>query len=310
MEFCHVPVMPRESVEYLNVKEGGTYFDGTLGGGNHSRLILSSAKNVKLIATDLDEEAIAAAKKRLSGFENQYTLVHDNFKNFLNVLNDLGVNEIDGALLDLGVSSYQLDERERGFSYMAENTRLDMRMDRGQALSAFEVVNGYEQKSLAKILKLYGEEKFADKIADGIVKARNVKPVETTGELVKIIDSCIPAKFKREGHPAKKTFQAIRIEVNGELDGLEQAARDIVSKLKCGGRLAVITFHSLEDRIIKHVFADLATGCTCDKSFPICVCGRKEQVIQITKKPVCAGSDEAAANKRSLSAKLRVVEKL
>ena len=310
MEFCHVPVMPKESVESLNVRKGGTYFDGTLGGGNHSRLILESAPLVRLIATDLDEEAIKAPEKRLSGFEKQFVLVHDNFKNFLNVISDSGVSEIDGALLDLGVSSYQLDERERGFSYMAENTRLDMRMNREQKLSAFEVVNEYDEKKLAKILKLYGEEKFADKIAKNIALKRKIKPIETTGELVEIIDESIPAKFKRDGHPAKRTFQAIRIEVNGELDGLEQAIRDIVSKLKKGGRIAIITFHSLEDRIVKHTFADLATGCTCDRSLPVCVCGRKEIVKLITKKPLSASESECEQNKRSLSAKLRVAEKL
>lgn len=310
MEFCHVPVMPSESIQGLNVKAGGTYFDGTLGGGNHSRLILQQAENVRLIATDLDEEAIAAATKRLESFKGQFALVHDNFKNFLNVLNDLNVDKIDGALLDLGVSSYQLDERERGFSYMSRDTRIDMRMDGSQKLSAFEVVNEYDQKRLAEILKIYGEEKFSSKIAENIVKERKLKPIETTGELVDIIDKSIPAKFKKDGHPAKRTFQALRIEVNGELDGLEKALRDIVSRLKKGGRLAVITFHSLEDRIVKHVFADLATGCTCDRNIPICICGRTKQVELVTKKPICATTDECESNKRSKSAKLRVVEKL
>lgn len=310
MEFCHVPVMPSESIQGLNVKAGGTYFDGTLGGGNHSRLILQQAENVRLIATDLDEEAIAAATKRLESFKGQFVLVHDNFKNFLNVLNDLNVDKIDGALLDLGVSSYQLDERERGFSYMSRDTRIDMRMDRSQKLSAYEVVNEYDQKRLAEILKFYGEEKFSSKIAESIVKERKLKPIETTGELVDIIDKSIPTKFKKDGHPAKRTFQALRIEVNGELDGLEKALRDIVSKLKKGGRLAVITFHSLEDRIVKHVFADLATGCTCDRSIPICICGRTKQVELVTRKPICATNDECESNKRSKSAKLRVVEKL
>lgn len=310
MEFRHIPVMPTECINALDIKDDGIYFDGTLGGAGHSRLILESSKRGFLFATDLDTQAIEAASKKLEDFKGRFALVHDNFKNFSAVADELGIAEIDGALLDLGVSSYQLDERERGFSYMAEDTRLDMRMDRSQPFSAYEIVNGYDEKKLEYILETFGEERFARQIARNIVAERKNAPVETTGELVKIIEKSIPAKFKHDGHPAKRTFQAIRIEVNGELSGLDTAIRDIVGKLKRGGRIAIITFHSLEDRIVKRTFVDLATGCTCDKSLPICVCGRTSIVKLITKKPITASEEELSVNKRSQSAKLRVAEKL
>ena len=310
MKFSHVPVMLEECMQALNLKSNGIYFDGTLGGSGHSYEILKRSQGGKLIATDLDLTALEVAKERLSEFEDKVTLVHDNFKNFKSITDSLGIDKIDGALLDLGVSSYQLDERSRGFSYMSKDVRLDMRMNGEASLSAYEVVNEYSEKKLKEILFTYGEERFSANIARNIVNERAKAPITTTGELVSIIERSIPAKFKKDGHPAKRTFQAIRIEVNGELGGLAEAVKDIAEKLNKGGRLAVITFHSLEDRIIKHAFIDLATGCTCDRSIPVCICGRQKKVEIITKKPIIAGEIEREGNTRSLSAKLRVIEKL
>ena len=310
MEFLHVPVMLEECMDALELKDDGIYFDGTLGGGNHSFEILRRTKNARLFATDLDMCAIGAAGEKLKQFKDRVTLVHDNFKNFLTVKANLGIGKIDGALLDLGVSSYQLDERSRGFSYMADDVRLDMRMDEDSPLTAYDVVNGYSEKKLKDILFLYGEERFSANIAANVVKERAKAPISTTGELVRIIEKSIPAKFKKDGHPARRSFQAIRIEVNGELDGLDKALHDIASELKKGGRLAVITFHSLEDRIVKRAFVDLSTGCTCDRSIPVCICGRTEQAKLVTKKPLIAGEEELRRNPRSSSAKLRVIEKI
>jgi 16S rRNA (cytosine1402-N4)-methyltransferase len=300
--------MLNECLDGLNLKEGGVYFDGTLGGGGHSEEILKRIGNGFLFATDLDDDALASTTKRLEKYKN-FKAVKSNFKNFLEVCEDLNVSSIDGAILDLGVSSYQLDNRERGFSYMADEALLDMRMDRNNSFSAYDIVNSYDEKRLRYILSTYGEEKFAQNIAKNIILQRNVAPIKTTGELVKIIDKSIPYKFKRDGHPAKKTFQAIRIEVNGELDGLDKVLKDIVSKLNVGGRLAVITFHSLEDRVVKAVFKELSSGCDCDKRYP-CVCGKKEIVKEITKKPITATEKELNENSRSRSAKLRIIEKL
>ena len=310
MEFSHLPVMLEECMTALNLKSDGIYFDGTLGGSGHSYQILKRSNGASLIATDLDLTALAVAKERLKEFEGKTTLVHDNFKNFKSIVEELGIEQIDGALLDLGVSSYQLDERSRGFSYMSRDVRLDMRMNTDASLSAYEVVNEYSEKKLKDILYLYGEERFSANIARNIVAERAKKPITTTGELVDIIEKSIPAKFKKDGHPAKRTFQAIRIEVNGELSGLDEVLHDIAEKLKKGGRLAVITFHSLEDRIVKHAFIDMATGCTCDRSIPVCVCGRSKKVEILTKKPIIAGEEERKNNSRSLCAKLRVIEKL
>lgn len=310
MEFLHIPVMLEECLTALNLKDNAIYFDGTLGGGGHSFEILNRTKASRIIATDLDIEAINAATQKLSPFKGRFSLVHDNFKKFLNVMQEQGINEIDGALLDLGVSSYQLDERERGFSYMSDDVRLNMKMNADSPLSAYNVVNEYTEKKLKEILFLYGEERFSANIARNIVSERTKKPIETTGELVRIIERSIPAKFKKDGHPARRTFQAIRIEVNGELDGLDKAVHDIASKLKKGGRLAVITFHSLEDRIIKHAFIDLATGCVCNKNIPVCICGRTQQAKILTKKPITANEQELQFNTRSSSAKLRVIEKI
>lgn len=311
MEFKHVPVMKEECIEGLNLKPDGLYFDGTLGGAGHSYEILRrTSPDGKLVATDLDREAIKNAESRLNEFAGRFTLINKNFKQFSKIKEELGVDGFDGVLLDLGVSSYQLDNRERGFSYMSEDSKLDMRMDSSAKKSAYEVVNGYTKAQLSYILSVYGEEKFADNISKNIVEARAEKPIETTGELVAIIDRSIPYKFKQNGHPAKKTFQAIRIEVNGELDGLGQAVEDMVKGLKPGGRIAVLTFHSLEDRIIKQVFKDLETDCICDKRLPVCVCGKRKIIKTVNKKPIEASEEEKTLNPRAKSAKLRIAEKL
>lgn len=310
MEFLHVPVMLEECMEGLSLKKGGVYFDGTLGGAGHSSEILKrTSPTGRLIATDLDEEAIENAKKRLKEYEGRYSLFHSDYKDFNEVKRRAGVEYFDGALLDLGVSSYQLDNRERGFSYLGE-ARLDMRMNRDNPKSAWEVVNLYDKARLKYIFSVYGEEKFAENIAKNICLRREKSPIDTTKQLVGIIDESIPYKFKQNGHPAKKVFQAIRIEVNEELDGLDKCLKDIVRGLKVGGRLAVITFHSLEDRIVKQTFKDLETDCICDKRLPVCVCGKKREIKQINKKPIEASESERKNNPRSASAKLRIIEKI
>lgn len=311
MKFSHIPVMLNECIEGLNLKEDGIYFDGTLGGAGHSEAILRGiGKNGRLIATDLDTEAIANAEERLKEFSGRYSLFNTNFKNFNEVKEAAGVEAFDGAILDLGVSSYQLDNRSRGFSYLSEDSALDMRMNPTQRKSAKVVVNEYSEAKLRYILDTYGEEKFAGKIAAEICRRRAKKPIETTGELVRIIEESIPEKFKKNGHPAKKTFQAIRIEVNEELDGLSDAIKDIVRGLKTGGRIVVLTFHSLEDRIVKQTFKDLETDCVCDKRFPVCVCGKVKEINLINKKPIEATEEELNRNPRSKSAKLRIAEKI
>ncbi len=310
MEFLHVPVMLEECMEGLSLKKGGVYFDGTLGGAGHSSEILKrTSPTGRLIATDLDEEAIENAKKRLKEYEGRYSLFHSDYKDFNEVKKQADVEYFDGALLDLGVSSYQLDNRERGFSYLGE-ARLDMRMNRDNPKSAWEVVNLYDKARLKYIFSVYGEEKFAENIAKNICLRREKSPIDTTKQLVGIIDESIPYKFKQNGHPAKKVFQAIRIEVNEELDGLDKCLKDIVRGLKVGGRLAVITFHSLEDRIVKQTFKDLETDCICDKRLPVCVCGKKREIKQINKKPIEASESERKNNPRSASAKLRIIEKI
>ena len=311
MEFKHIPVLKEECLKALNLKVGGVYFDGTLGGAGHSYEILKrTSPSGKLFATDLDEEAIKSAEKSLEEFDGRFKIFNENFKNFAAIKEREGIDGLDGVLLDLGVSSYQLDNRDRGFSYMASEARLDMRMNPSAKLSAWDVVNKYDKAKLTYILSVYGEEKFAANVAKKICEARKVKPIDTTGELAKIIDESIPYKFKQSGHPAKKSFQAIRIEVNGELDGLSDAVRDMVNGLKKGGRIAIITFHSLEDRIIKQTFKDLETDCICDKRLPICVCGKKKIVSAVTKKPIEASEYELNENPRAKSAKLRVAEKI
>lgn len=303
--------MLSECITALNVKSGGIYFDGTLGGGGHSYEILKrSAPDGKVVATDLDDYAIGRATERLKEFGERLTVVKDNFKNFPNIKNELGIDGFDGILLDLGVSSFQLDDKTRGFSYLSDGEKLDMRMDRGSSFSAETVVNGYSESELKRILSEYGEERFAANIARNIVAARKISPITTVGQLNGIIEKSIPAKFKHDGHPSKRTFQAIRIEVNGELDELYQTVITMVRGLKKGGRMAVLTFHSLEDRIVKQAFRELETDCICDKSLPVCVCGKKREAIIITKHPITASEEELAANGRAKSAKLRVAERV
>ncbi len=309
--FNHRSVLLDECIEGLAIKPNGIYVDGTAGGGGHSFHIASAlGDGGRLIAIDQDEHAIAAAGKRLAPFGDKVTLVRSNFSRVSEVLNELGIEKIDGILMDLGVSSYQLDTPERGFSYNADAT-LDMRMDNRNPLDASVVVNTYSEEKLREIIYGYGEEKFGGKIASEIVKARSIKPIESTGELVDIIKRAMPSAAKQGGHhPAKRTFQAIRIEVNSELDVIKPAIDGAVKHLNEGGRIAIITFHSLEDRLVKQAFASLAEGCTCPRSFPVCVCGNKPKVKIITKKPILPSEIELEENPRSRSAKLRVAEKI
>ena len=310
MDFKHISVLLNECIEGLKIKNDGIYVDCTLGGAGHSSVILQHlGENGRLIGIDQDKDALKAAEERLKDFNNA-TLVHSNFENLKNVLDNLEIDGVDGILIDLGVSSYQLDNAERGFSYM-QDAQLDMRMNREEEFSAYEVINTYTAEQLFRIIKEYGEEKFAKRIADFIVKAREEKPIETTFELVEIIKSAIPAKARREGpHPAKRTFQAIRIEVNRELAIISNTIKDGVEKLNKGGRMAIITFHSLEDRIVKKTYKDLTNPCTCPSSLPVCVCNNKPIVKIITRKPIEASEEELEYNPRSRSAKLRVIEKL
>lgn len=310
MEFNHISVLLNECLEGLNIKENGIYVDGTLGGAGHSSEILKRLSNEgRLIGIDQDTDALKAAKERLKNYSN-VTFVHSNFSSIENVLNNLNIDCVDGILMDLGVSSYQLDEGERGFSYM-KDAPLDMRMNRDNDFSAYNVINEYSEEDLYRIIRDYGEEKFARRIASFIVENRQEKNIETTLELVEIIKSAIPAKARREGpHPAKRTFQAIRIEVNSELSILNKTIEDGVGKLNKGGRMAIITFHSLEDRIVKNKFRDLAVSCRCPKEFPVCVCGEKAKVKVISRKAIEPTKEEVDINPRSRSAKLRVIEKL
>ena len=310
MEFKHVSVLLNETIDSLNIKPDGIYADGTLGGGGHSFEIASRlSQDGILIGIDRDREALHAAGKRLEDFSN-VRYVHNNFADIKNILRNEGVNHLDGAVIDLGVSSYQLDTGERGFSYM-QDAPLDMRMDQSSDFSAYDVVNTYSEEDLVRIFFDYGEEKFSRKIARLIVQKREQKNIETTMELVDIIKQAIPEKLRQKGsHPAKRVFQAIRIEVNSELEPLKQAVTDFFECLAPGGRLAIITFHSLEDRIVKQTFQSFAKGCTCPKDFPICVCGKKSTGKIITNKPILPTEEEILYNKRSKSAKLRVCEKL
>lgn len=309
VEFNHYSVLLGESVDALEVREDGIYVDGTMGGGGHSFEILRRGAG-KLIGIDRDKAAIKASGERLKEFSDRVIRVNRNFSEIKSILEDLNVDKIDGAVLDLGVSSYQLDTAERGFSYM-HDAPLDMRMNTEAELSAYEVVNNYSEDELRRIFYEYGEENWSARIAKFIVERRGRKPIETTGELADIIKAAIPQKARQEGgHPAKRVFQAVRIEVNGELRILEDAIRDFVSVLKPGGVLSIITFHSLEDRIVKKTFSDLARGCTCPKEFPICVCGNKPAVKIITRKPILPSDRELEENSRSKSAKLRAAKKL
>lgn len=310
MEFKHVSVLLNECIEALDIKEDGIYVDCTLGGAGHSSEIIKRlSKKGRLIGIDQDKDALKAAKIKLQDYSN-VTFVHNNFYNIEDILCDLKVEKVDGILMDLGVSSYQLDQGERGFSYM-QDAPLDMRMNREKDFSAYDVINTYSEDELYRIIRDYGEEKFAKRIANFIVNKREGKLIETTLELVEIIKNAIPAKARREGpHPAKRTFQAIRIEVNSELSILNRAIEDGVSRLSKGGRMAIITFHSLEDRIVKNKFRDLAVQCRCPREFPVCVCNEKAKVKVITRKAIDPTTEEVEENPRSRSAKLRVVEKI
>ena len=310
IEFSHRPVLLDECLEGLNIKPDGIYVDGTAGGAGHSREIAKRLKNGLLIAIDQDETAVAVVKERLAEFDDRVRVVRSNFSEISSVCESLGIEKIDGILLDLGVSSHQLDTAERGFSYMSD-AELDMRMDKRNPLTAKIVVNEYPEEKIKKILFEYGEEKFSAQIASSIIRAREKKEIETTAELAEIIKGAIPPKARDGGHhPAKRSFQAIRIEVNSELDVIEPTIRDAEKLLAKGGRMAIITFHSLEDRIVKQTYASLATGCTCPREFPVCVCGNKPKIKAVNKKPIVSGREELDINPRARSAKLRVAEKL
>ena len=309
-EFHHVSVLLEECIEGLNIKPDGIYVDGTLGGAGHSSQIAARLTTGRLIGIDRDPVALKAAGERLQPFADRVTLVHSNFCEIKQVLHDLGIPGVDGILLDLGVSSPQLDDGARGFSYMAD-APLDMRMNNEDPLTAHTVVNTWPQEELKRILFTYGEERYAPQIAAAICRRREEKTIETTLELVDIIRSAMPAAALREKqHPAKRSFQAIRIAVNDELGSVEQVMRDAIPALNPGGRLAIITFHSLEDRIVKQGMADAAKGCTCPPNFPVCVCGKKPQVKLISRKPITSTEEELERNPRARSAKLRVCEKI
>ena len=309
-DFHHISVLLEECLEGLNIKPEGIYVDGTLGGAGHSSHIVQRLTTGRLIGIDRDPVALEASGKRLEPYKDRVTLVHSNFCEMKQVLEDLKISGVDGILLDLGVSSPQLDDGERGFSYMTD-APLDMRMNSQDKLSAYEVVNTWSQEELKRILFDYGEERYAPRIASAICRRREEKPIETTLELVDVIRSAMPPQALREKqHPAKRSFQAIRIAVNDELGSVEKAMRDAIPLLNPGGRLAVITFHSLEDRIVKNAMAEAAKGCTCPPNFPVCVCGKKPTVKLISRKPIVATEEELEVNPRSRSAKLRVCEKL
>lgn len=309
-EFHHISVLLNECIHNLAIHPDGIYIDGTLGGAGHSSQIAKHLTTGRLIGIDRDRVALQAAGDRLKPYENNVTLVHSNFCEMAQVVKDLGLSGVDGILLDLGVSSPQLDDAQRGFSYMAD-APLDMRMNNQDALSAYDVVNTWSQDELKRILYDYSEERYAPRIAAAICRRREEKKIETTLELVDVIRSAMPPQALREKqHPAKRSFQAIRIAVNDELGSVEKAMRDAIPLLNPGGRLAVITFHSLEDRIVKNAMAEAAKGCTCPPSFPVCVCGNKPKVKLISRKPIVATDEELEVNPRSRSAKLRVCEKL
>ena len=309
-QFHHVSVLLEECLEALDIKPDGIYVDGTLGGAGHSSRIAAQLKGGRLIGIDRDPVALKAAGERLEPYKNNVTLVHSNFCEIAQVLQEQGISGVDGILLDLGVSSPQLDDAQRGFSYMAD-APLDMRMNAGDPLSARDVVNTWSQEELRRILYIYGEERYAPQIASAICRRREETPIETTLQLVDVIRSAMPASALREKqHPAKRSFQAIRIAVNDELGSVEKVMRDAIPLLNPGGRLAVITFHSLEDRIVKIAMAEAAKGCTCPPEFPVCVCGKKPLVKLISRKPITASDAELEENPRSRSAKLRVCQKL
>lgn len=310
MEFQHISVLLNETIDSLNVKPDGVYVDGTLGGGGHALEICKRlGPHGRLIGIDQDMDAIRAAGERLKDYADKVTIVHSNYQDIDSVLRDLSVSGVDGIVLDLGVSSYQLDNVERGFTYR-EDTLLDMRMDQSQTMTARDIVNGYSEQELFRVIRDYGEDSFAKNIAKHIVRARQDKPIETTGELNDIIRAAIPAKVRQNGgHPSKKTFQAIRIELNRELFVLEQSLDNMIELLNPGGRLAVITFHSLEDRIVKNIFRKNMNPCICPPEFPVCTCGRVPTGRVVTRKPILPDENEIQSNKRAKSSKLRVFEK-
>lgn len=311
MEFNHYSVLLEECIENLNIKPDGVYVDGTLGGAGHSYQICQRlSEKGRLVGIDQDKDAICAASKRLEKFRDRVTIVRSNYSDMKQVLHELGIEKVDGILLDLGVSSFQLDTPERGFTYREENAPLDMRMDDRQTLTAKDIVNEYPEMELFRIIRDYGEDKFAKNIAKHIVAARKIKPIETTGELNEIIRSSIPMKMQATGgHPSKRTYQAIRIELNHELDVLKDNLDDMIDLLNENGRLCIITFHSLEDRIVKSNFKKNENPCTCPRNFPVCVCGNKSKGQVITKKPILPSQEELEENSRSKSAKLRVFER-
>lgn len=309
MTFSHYSVLLQETITNLNIKADGIYVDGTLGGGGHAlEVVKCLSKGGRLFGIDQDDAALQAAEKRLSAYQDRVTLVRSNYCNIREALAQYGVKQVDGIVLDLGVSSYQLDTEERGFSYRFD-TKLDMRMDRRQTLTAEAIVNGYTESELFRIIRDYGEEQFAKNIAKHIVRFREEKPIETTGELNEIIKAAIPAKMRQNGHPSKRIFQAIRIECNRELEVLRDSLDTMIEMLAPGGRLCIITFHSLEDRLVKAAFKRQENPCTCPSEFPVCVCGKKPQGRVVTKKPILPSEEELQENSRSKSAKLRVFEK-
>ena len=310
MDFHHISVLPRETIDSLNIRPDGIYVDGTLGGGGHPSLVAAKlGEGGRLIGIDQDADAIRAAGERLKPFGDKVTVVRDNYVNLPTVLDNLGIPRADGIYLDLGVSSYQLDNAERGFSYM-EDAPLDMRMDRRSARTAANLVNEESEAELARIIRVYGEDRFSNQIARRIVETRAKKPIETTGELAALVKRVIPMRLQKTGgHPAMRTFQALRIALNGELTVLEQAIDEMILRLQPGGRLSIITFHSLEDRIVKEGFRRNASPCTCPPDFPICICGKKSRGRVVTGKPIVPTAEEVAANPRSRSAKLRVFER-
>lgn len=312
MEFNHYSVLLNETIENLNIKPDGIYVDGTLGGGGHAYQVASRlSEKGRLIGIDQDADAIAAAGERLKEFGDKITIIRSNYANMKEELHRIGVGKVDGIVLDLGVSSFQLDTPERGFTYRDENAPLDMRMDDRQSLTAKDIVNGYSEMDLYRIIRDYGEDKFAKNIAKHIVQERAKKPIETTGELTEIIRASIPMKVQvTGGHPAKRTFQAIRIECNRELEVLRDSLDDMIDILNPGGRICIITFHSLEDRIVKGIFKKNENPCTCPSTFPVCVCGKVSKGKVITKKPILPSEEEMEVNSRSKSAKLRIFERV
>ena len=310
MSFNHIPVLLDETIAGLNIKSDGIYLDCTLGGGGHSYEILKRLDNGMLIGLDQDLEAIEFASNRLHEFGNKFKAVHTNFENAVEILKELEVGKVDGVLMDIGVSSYQIDQGLRGFSYRM-NAPLDMRMDNRSRFSASYVINEYTKEELEDIFWKYGEEKWGRRIAEFIVEERSIKPIETTMDLVAIIDRAVPASVRSKGgHPAKRIFQAVRIEVNKELDVLSSTIPEIVKMIKPGGRIAIITFHSLEDRIVKNIFRELNTGCICPSDFPVCVCNHTRSLKLINRKPIVATNKELRQNPRAKSAKLRIAEKV